>query len=69
MIVDKETITIRGIKVTITTVETSNTANRYYASSSYKNIDGAGCTVEEAKKKCINATELEIAFEHNRKTK
>ena len=63
MIVGQETISIKAFNVTITVVETTNAVNPYYASSSYKSIDGAGNTIQEAKDRCIIATRIQIDYD------
>lgn len=53
-------VTIMDKNIDITVSKTSNEEHPYYAVASYKNIDGAGKTVEEARKKCESAVKMEL---------
>ncbi|GEQ20113.1 hypothetical protein CBU02nite_06190 [Clostridium butyricum] len=53
-------VTIMDKNIDITVNRTSNNEYPYYAVASYKNIDGAGKTVEEARKKCESAVKIEL---------
>jgi len=52
--------TIKGRLIEIIVYETSNVAYPYYAIASLKKIDGAGKTVDEAKRKCEVAVKMDI---------
>lgn len=53
-------VTIMDKNINITVNKTSNKEYQYYAAASYKNIDGAGKTIEEARKKCESAVRMEL---------
>lgn len=53
-------VTIMDKNINITVNKTSNKEYPYYAAASYKNIDGAGKTIEEARKKCESAVRMEL---------
>ncbi|MGH4121130.1 hypothetical protein [Clostridium sp.] len=46
--------------IDITISKTSNKEYPFYAAASYKNIDGAGKTADEARKKCESVVKMDI---------
>jgi hypothetical protein len=59
-IVETYRVNIMSNEIDITVNETSNNEFPYYAVASYKKIDGAGKTVEEAKEKCEGAVRMDL---------
>lgn len=54
-----ETI-VEGRSIEIIVYKTSNEVAPYYAVASFKRIDGAGKTLEEARRKCESAVKMDI---------
>jgi hypothetical protein len=53
-------VNIMNNEIDITVSKTNNKEFPYYAVASYKNIDGAGKSVEEAKAKCEGAVKIDL---------
>jgi nitrite reductase/ring-hydroxylating ferredoxin subunit len=60
MVIETYTKEILGREVTITVKKTDNKEFPYYASCSYKGIDGKGKTADEAKLSCESATKMDL---------
>lgn len=58
--IERYKTTIEGRTVEIIVYKATNVVAPYYAVASSKRIDGAGKTIEEAKRKCESAIKIDI---------